>query len=133
MKATKVFTFTDCTEDGEEVEVEMKLPIKMEVCSDCEGHGSVLNESMRHHAYTREEFDREFDEEDREAYFTPGSHYYVTCPTCSGRNVVPVVDETHLTEKQKAFFAKLQKLADDEARDRADDAFTRRMESGGYG
>jgi hypothetical protein len=132
MKAKKVFTFTDYDEDGDEIEVEMELPIKMELCNDCEGFGTVLNASMRHHAYTQEEFN-EFSAEDREAYFTPGSHYHEQCPTCAGKNVVAVVHEPSLTKEQKAFFKKLQDREEAEARDNADDAFTRRMESGGYG
>jgi len=134
MKATKVFTYTEETADGDEVEVEIKLPITMEVCSDCEGHGSVLNASMRHHAYTQEEFNETFwDPEDREAYMTPGSHYHVTCPTCHGKNVVAVVDEPNLTEKQKTVWEMLRKMEEDAAREDAADAHTRRMESGGYG
>ena len=33
------------------------LPAKFIICPECEGHGSVLNPSMRNHAYSREEFD----------------------------------------------------------------------------
>jgi hypothetical protein len=62
------FEYTD--DDGNEVEY--VLPGKYEVCSNCEGHGTHLREGMRNHAYTSEEFDEEFDDEDRAEYFTHG-------------------------------------------------------------
>lgn len=123
--------FTDYTDDGDEVEVH--LPVKMEVCGDCEGFGSVLNPSMRSHAYTQEEFDEAFSDEDREQYFTRGGIYDVQCPTCHGRNVVPEVDEDRLTAKQKVIYARIRRRREDDARDDAADAAIRRMESGGYG
>jgi hypothetical protein len=124
-------TFTYYTDDGDEAEVE--LPVRMEVCPDCEGHGSVMNEVMRQHAYTREEFEETFwDDEDREAYLTRGGKYDVQCPTCDGRNVVPVVDEPRLAAPQRVIYEQIQKQGDAAARDRADDARTRRMESGDY-
>src|SRR5258708_6953322 len=89
--------------DGEEVS--MDLPSHMEVCHDCEGHGSVLCEGMRDHAYSAEEFAESFDdEEDRSAYFERGGKYDVSCPTCKGANVIAVVDESHLTPEQKTFY-----------------------------
>lgn len=94
-------TLTYLDENGDDAEVE--LPSHMDVCGDCEGHGTVMNESMRNYAYSREEFDEAFPEdEDREQYFKRGGIYDVQCPTCHGRNVVPVVDEEKLTEEQKA-------------------------------
>lgn len=83
-------TFTIEDEDG--VEQEYTLPSKKEVCYDCQGEGFVLNESMRDHAYTPEEFMEEFDEEGRSQYFRRGGIYDVQCPTCKGANVVDVID-----------------------------------------
>ena len=79
-------------EDDNGDEVVVDIPARYEVCSDCEGHGSVLNESMRFHAYTEEEFS-DFSDEDREQYFKRGGIYDVTCPTCKGKRVEKVVDE----------------------------------------
>jgi hypothetical protein len=70
----------------------VQIPAKHEVCSDCEGHGTVLNESMRHHAYSAEEFMREFDDDERAEYFKRGGIYDVVCPTCGGKNVEKVPD-----------------------------------------
>ena len=79
------------SEDGEESE--HKLPIKFEVCSDCHGHGMVLNESMRDYGYSAEEFNESFDDEEKEHYFTRGGMYDVSCPTCKGERVEAVLDE----------------------------------------
>lgn len=86
-------------EDGSETEHD--LPAKMEVCDDCEGHGFVLNESMRNHAYSMEEFYDQFDDEDREEYFRRGGRYDVVCPTCKGKNVVKVIDREVCARDEK--------------------------------
>lgn len=117
-------------DDGEEVELE--LPSKMEVCNDCEGHGTVLTEGMRGYAYSMEEFHESFDEEEREQYFTRGGMYDVTCPTCHGANVMPVVDEALIPEKDKAGYAEWQKSEEQKAHWDAEDRATRRMENGGF-
>lgn len=122
------------TVENDEGEAEtMDLPSIMEVCCDCEGHGSVLCDGMRGHAYSAEEFYESFDdEEDREAYFTRGGKYDVQCSTCKGKNVVPVVDEEHLTPEQKVFYKLYEEAQERRARYDAEDRATRRMESGGW-
>ena len=86
-------------DDGEEEEYQ--LPSVMEVCHDCKGHGQVLNESMRNHAYTREEFEDSFDDEEKEHYMTRGGMYDVQCPTCKGTNVIAVIDEEEVNRDHK--------------------------------
>jgi DnaJ-class molecular chaperone len=84
--------FTIENDDGEEVVYE--LPSKMEVCSLCGGHGTHLMPGLQGHAFTREEFEDTFDDdEDREQYFTRGGRYDVTCQCCHGKNVIEVIDE----------------------------------------
>lgn len=48
-----------------DVEEEHEVPHKNAVCSDCEGEGRVLTQSIREHAYTPEELheDPDFFEE----------------------------------------------------------------------
>lgn len=120
-------------ENDEGEEIELELPSKMEVCWDCQGHGSVLTASMRNHAYSQEEFTESFDDEEAHEYFTHGGRYDVTCPTCHGSNVVPVVDEALIPEKDKAAYAEWQKSKEQKARWDAEDRATRRMEEGGGG
>lgn len=104
-------------EEGEEVTLE--VPSKMEVCHDCGGHGFVLNESMRYHAYTSED-EEMHDEEFREEYFKRGGIYDVQCPTCKGKNVIAVPDEDTIerNEKLKVEYKKYQEWKEES--DRAD-------------
>ena len=101
----------------------------MEVCSECDGHGFVLAEGMRGYAYSAEEFNESFSEdEDREAYFTRGGKYDQQCPVCHGKNVVPVIDEEHIPDDLKAQFEEFEKADERRARYEAEDRATSRME-----
>jgi len=104
-------------ENDEGEEVSLTLPAKMEVCYDCEGHGYVLNESMRYYAYTSED-EEMHDPEFCEEYFKRGGIYDVVCPTCKGKNVLPTVNEEALNEKQKADYEVYREWKEDQ--DRAD-------------
>ena len=97
------------------------LPARKAVCSDCEGCGTVMNPSMRGHAYTEEEF-RDFSEDEREAYFTRGGMYDVTCPTCKGANVVDTPNERAFTDEDREVYARWQ---EDQAEDAAYDRMCR--------
>lgn len=79
------------------------LPAKFIVCPECEGHGYVLNESMRHYCYGAAEFHDAFDDEDdRAEYFKRGGKYDVQCPHCKGKNVVLDIDAAAcVTNEQK--------------------------------
>ena len=77
-------------EDGEEVEY--ALPATHVVCDGCKGHGTHLNPSIGQHAYSLEEFNQEYDEEEKEQYFTRGGMYDVQCQECSGRRVVLAIN-----------------------------------------
>lgn len=120
-------------EDDEGVETEYELPSKKEVCSNCKGIGTHLHPAIREHAYSMEEFQREFDDEEREAYFQRGGMYDVVCQTCHGGKVVDVVDEESC--KAEPLKSLLEKYIEHEnmiqQMDR-EDRYTRRMENGGY-
>lgn len=78
-------------DDGD---VELELPAKVEVCWRCKGHGTHLTPSIGEHAYSMEEFNEAFDDdEDKDAYFQRGGMYDVTCHECHGKNVIKVVDD----------------------------------------
>ena len=97
-------------------EVTLTLPARFEVCDDCCGEGYVLCDGMRGHAYSQEEFEEAFDDdEDREAYFTRGGKYDQVCPTCAGKNVVPVIDEENIPAKLKAQYEQYEKQAEEAA------------------
>jgi hypothetical protein len=69
-----------------------EIPTKYEVCDECEGFGTVLCEGMRDYAYSAEEFNESFDDEEREEYFKRGGRYDVKCPNCGGLRVVSQPD-----------------------------------------
>lgn len=103
--------FTEMTDEGNEVEHE--LPSRFAVCSRCEGHGTHLTPSIGEHAYSQEEFEETFhDEEDREEYFKRGGIYDVTCETCGGKRVEEVIDEdTCPPDLLKKYYAMLEEQA----------------------
>lgn len=118
--------------NDDDEEVTMDLPSKMEVCPDCDGHGTTLCEGMKGHAYSAEEFAEDFDPEEQGEYFKRGGMYDVQCSTCKGKNVVPVVDEEELTPAQKEFYEAYCEYESTCARFDREDAMTRRGESGYY-
>jgi len=74
--------------NGEEIEV----PATWEVCPDCSGKGTELCGGMKGYAYSAEEFNECFDEEDRAEYFKTGGKYDVPCSCCKGRTTVLAPD-----------------------------------------
>ena len=108
------------------------LPAVYAVCDDCEGHGYVLNESMRHYCYGAAEFHDAFnDEDDRAAYFQRGGKYDVVCPTCKGRTSVLTIDRHQCTSGlTKEILERYDAFQDELDRQHREDAQTYRMESG---
>lgn len=91
------------TDDG--VEEEKAFPAKYEVCSTCDGKGSHVNPSIDSHGIGAEEWDRDWDEDDREAYFD--GRYDVPCAECHGARVAPVLDEDRCTPEDVAQVGKI--------------------------
>jgi hypothetical protein len=123
----KEITYTD-EETGDEVTAE--VPHKNEVCGRCEGHGTHLNPNIGGHAYTMEEFNESFDDEEREEYFKRGGRYDVTCEACGGNKVVAVPTEEGATPEQKAHIKAWEESEERSARYDAEDRRTRWMEDG---
>lgn len=96
---------TKTWENDEGEEITTTFPSKNEVCPECEGTGFVLAGGLRGAAFSAEEFCEAFEPEEREEYFRRGGIYDTTCDVCRGKNVIPVIDEEHLTEEQKKLFA----------------------------
>jgi hypothetical protein len=98
MVAVTVFN----SETAEEYQID--LPHTREVCDRCDGHGTHLNPSIGEHAYTPEEFNDSFDDEEREQYFKRGGIYDVTCHCCKGAKVINVLcqDECKTDDQKEA-------------------------------
>ncbi len=90
------------TSDSEGDEITHQLPARYEVCTRCEGHGTHLNPSIGNHAFTGEEFEREFDQDQREQYLTRGGIYDVNCEVCGGKRVELVIDRKACQSDEKA-------------------------------
>ena len=117
-------------DDGNEIE--LSLPSKFEVCGDCEGHGTVLCEGMRGHAYTMSEFQEEFDQEEQGEYFRRGGRYDVTCPTCKGNRVEEIPDVDAMSAPLRAQFEEYCKYEDERIQHELANRAERRAEMGYY-
>lgn len=124
----KEIKYTDA-ETGDEVTV--KVPHVNEVCGRCEGHGTHLTPSIGNHAYSVEEFNEAFDDdESRAEYFKRGGIYDVQCEECHGEKVIAVPTEDGATPDQKKHIQAFHQEQEDNRRYDAEDRHTRWMESG---
>jgi hypothetical protein len=123
------FTYTKENEDGTETEVTVKVPQKWEICGNCDGEGRHMNSAIRNHAYTPEEFNEAFDdEESRHAYFNGG--YDVNCEDCLGEGKILVVNEEAFEVQDKeAYDAWVEGERQERYIDRENEA-ERRFEAG---
>ena len=75
--------FIRFAEEGGEVEV--ALPAVYEVCPTCRGEGKTVNPAIDGDGITGEEWARDWDDDDREAYFR--GDYDVPCRECGGKGL----------------------------------------------
>jgi hypothetical protein len=107
-------------------EIEEEIPSVYEVCDRCGGEGTHTNPAIDGNGITASEW-AEWDYEDRENYMN--GVYDVTCEECNGANVILCPDYDMMTEEQ------IKKYEDNLKAERQynyEDAYIRRMESGGY-
>jgi hypothetical protein len=71
--------------DGEEL---LKVPFHFGVCETCDGRGSHVNPSIDSGGLSADDFAE--DPDFAESYFRGA--YDVTCYTCDGRRVTPILD-----------------------------------------
>ena len=90
---------------------EVELPTIMEVCGTCSGKGTTVNPAVDGDGISAAEFAD--DPDFAEAYFR--GDYDVSCRTCSGRRVVPVVNwDAMSAEYRRAYEAQLYEEAADQ-------------------
>lgn len=119
-----VIRFTRTTGEGDEVEV--ALPASYEVCDRCRGAGKHVNPAIDGDGITSEEFDRDWDDESKEAYFA--GDYDVLCEECGGKRVTLAINEAEC--KRQGLGVDLEAYYEsrrDEASHRAECAAERRM------
>jgi hypothetical protein len=80
------------------------FPASYRVCGRCEGSGTITNPSIG--AITREEWDRDWGEDEQEGYLS--GRYDVTCPDCGGKRVVPEADQARFTDADRAAWVDYQ-------------------------
>jgi len=113
-------------EDYELEEVQFALPAYEVECYRCRGKGSHVNPSIDGNGISAEEWENDWDYEEREAYWNGG--YDVSCYECQGRKVVKeIMDECYLSEPQKLLHKLLQDKWKDDAHYDAIEAAERRM------
>ena len=111
-------------DEGNDVEADVEVPVLFEVCGTCSGKGTHVNPSIDAHGITPEEFEE--DPDFKESYFE--GHYDVPCYECQGQRVVPVPDESQLSEEAKKALESQEEMR----RIQTEEARYQRMESGGY-
>lgn len=89
--------------DGDDEE-EVEIPIVFEVCDVCDGLGKYVNPSIDSHGISSEEWENDWDEEEKDNYLSGG--YDVECSRCKGKRVVPSPDETRM---EKELFIRVSK------------------------
>lgn len=116
--------------EDEETEdcITKSLPVHIALCDNCDGKGHHLRTSLRDIAFSSEDedYDPDFMEEMR------NDEYDECCEECDGSGRIYVIDEKNLNFKEQKEYNRIEQEAHDCAQDARDDAYTRRMESGGY-
>lgn len=128
------FNSNDEDSDGNVISVPYEFPARKEICHRCDGEGQHTNPNIDGHGITAEEWHNEWDEDEREGYMN--GRYDVVCEECRGNKIVMVIDEETIqsngTEECRVMYAIYQKQLEDKAASDQEDAYTRRMECGGY-
>jgi hypothetical protein len=125
---TITISWTDYDEEDYEVEKELKLPARFELCDLCEGKGKVVNPSIDAGGLSRDDFDEDpgFEEDYHSGRFD------IHCPQCQGKRVIPAVDYERLSGEEKKEFDQYVHDQEEAARDAEADRRTMMAEMG-YG
>lgn len=115
--------FTEYTENDEEII--HRLPAKREVCSRCDGDGHHSNPAIDGHGIGMDEWNNEWDEEEREMYLSGA--YDITCEECHGEKIVEVLDYEAAKAEYPELLKKYQDLQNEKADYEAMCAAERRM------
>jgi hypothetical protein len=100
--------------DGNEVEEEVKIPAKFEVCDTCRGKGTHVHPDIDGHGISEEEWNGpDWGPEEQEAYMS--GRYDVICRECKGERVTKVVDWDRLKDTNPKLAEDYGDYLDDEA------------------
>ena len=80
-----------CREDDDGNVLDLDVQEEWVICDECRGEGKSLCDGMRGHAYSAEEFQESFPEdEDKHQYFN--GFYDTRCDSCKGSGKVKAID-----------------------------------------
>lgn len=104
--------------DDEGCDLEVTLPGTAAVCSKCDGTGTHVNEAIDGNGISTEDWERDWDDESKAAYFDGA--YDVTCTECNGARIEVNVDEAAckrqgLEKELEEYYAYLREDAEYEA------------------
>ena len=114
--------------EGDE-QPEFSLAVEVVLCGNCGGEGQHLRNSLRGIAFSSsdEDYDPDFMDEMREG------NYDQRCDECGGEGRIYDLVEPLEGSKERALYDEVLETMGNYAQMDADDAYTRRMKSGGYG
>lgn len=90
--------------DADDNEIEKKVPGKYEVCDRCRGEGTHVNPNIDGHGITQEEWETDWDEEEKETYRSGG--YNIICLSCEGKRVELVPDWDNMPQNMATEYEK---------------------------
>jgi RecJ-like exonuclease len=115
-------------EDDDGNETEFTIPARFEICDECRGEGRHTNRNIDGNGITASEWEEDWDDESREAYFR--GDYDVDCEECDGSGKVLVPETENLTPKHREDLERYEERQAEWARWDHEDRMTRRAESG---
>lgn len=135
MSKMMMFTFRTYnveSEDNESIDefTEHSVPGKFEICSRCGGHGSHTNPAIDGHGIGADEWNNEWDEDDRENYMSGA--YDIGCEARCTEGKIVIPDTEFLTPEQKLLLAKWDEQQEEKYKNDMEDAALYRAESGYY-
>ncbi len=125
---TKMIIRVTMTDDDEETS--FPVPAKWEICDRCGGEGHHVNPAVDGHGISAEEWEQDWDDDSREAYFA--GRYDVACEAGCEDGKVRVPDHAKASDEERAAIRDWERSQADQRRWDAEDRATRRRESGGH-
>lgn len=128
MRDTMTITVYGTDDEGHDFEEDIEVPTRWEICSTCRGNGTHVNRNIDGHGIGAEEWENDWDDDSREAYFR--GDYDVACEAKCSDGKVRVVDIDACTPEQRKAVEAWEKQEDEAAIERYHDMQTRRAEDG---
>ena len=101
-------------DDGSELEEDVVIPSKYEVCDTCRGNGTHVHPDIDGNGISMEEWNGpDWDDDERESYMS--GRYDVVCRECRGERVILVPDWDYLKDHNPKLADEYGDYLDEEA------------------